>query len=126
MADGVFLAQVFGFDDDVRHSLNHIRKGLFHLPELADAQPEEEGDHDQTEGETRPIDGAGPAQDAPPEAVDDAHHRIQAVEQSPLFRDDAAAKAHRRNVQAELNHKGNDVAKVPVLDIERCYPEAGS
>lgn len=30
--------------------LNHIRKGLFHLPEPADAEPEEEDDHAQTEG----------------------------------------------------------------------------
>jgi hypothetical protein len=37
-------------------SLYQIRKLLLHLPELANAQPEEEGDEGKTESETRPID----------------------------------------------------------------------
>ena len=43
VTDGVFLAEIFGLDDDVGHALNQIGKGLFHFPELAHPEPKEEG-----------------------------------------------------------------------------------
>jgi hypothetical protein len=57
VANDIFLAQIFGLDDDVRHGLYVIREALFHLAKLANAQPQEEGDHRQTKSEAGPSDG---------------------------------------------------------------------
>ena len=128
MADNIFFAEVFSFDDDVGHDcfLNQICKGFFHLPETGYAQPEEEGNDGEAEQEAGQVNGAIAAEDAPAETVDHPHHGIEAVKQSPLFRDDLAAESHRRNIKTELHHKRDDIAEIPVFHIERRNPETGS
>ena len=58
-------------------------------------------------------------QKGPAEAVDDSHHRIQRIQQSPLLRDDAAAESHGRDVHAKLDNEGDDIAEVAIFDIQR-------
>ncbi len=41
-----------------------------------------------------------------------------------MLGDDLAAESHRRNIQAELDQKRDDVAKIPVLDIEGGHPKS--
>ena len=45
-------------------------------------------DDAEAEQEARQIDGACAAEDAPAEAIDDADHRIEAVQKPPLLRHD--------------------------------------
>ena len=47
-ADLVALAQIFDPDGNVTHSLNHIGKGLFHMPEIDQAPDQQEADHQGT------------------------------------------------------------------------------
>ena len=51
-----------------------------------------------------------------------ADHRIEGVQKTPLIRNDTRAEPNRRYVQAQLNNEGNDVAEVPVFDVERGNP----
>ena len=64
------------------------------------------------------------AKDRPAETVDDADHGVEGIEESPFFRNDAARKADRRDIEAKLDDEGNDVAEVAVFDVERGKPEA--
>ena len=52
------------------------------------------------------------------EPVDDSHHGIQGIEEAEAFRNDAALKSDRGDIQAELNDEGDNKAKIPVLDHE--------
>jgi len=58
-------------------------------------------------------------QDTPAKPVDHAHHRVEVVPETVLFRHHVAAESHRRNVQAKLHDEGNDIPEVAVLDIQR-------
>jgi len=40
-----------------------------------------------------------------------------------LLRDDVAAEAHGGDVEAELDDKGDDVAEIPVFDVQSGDPE---
>ena len=71
VADHVFLAQVFGFDDNVAH-LYKVREGLFHLAEPADTEPEETGDNRDAKDKAGQANRACGAEDAPAETIDDA------------------------------------------------------
>jgi len=90
------------------------------------AQPEEKGDNGQTQQEAGQVKGAVAAEDAPPEAVDDTHHGIEAVEEPPFLRDHSAAEADRGDIEPELHHKGDDIAEIPVFDVQGRNPEARS
>jgi len=127
VADGVPFPEIFRFDDDIGHdALDQIGKGFFRFPEAGDAQVEGEGDDDQTEKEAGKVKGAVSAQEAPAEAVDYPHHGIDVVEEAPLFRDDVAAEADRRDIEAELDHEGDDIAEVPVFDVQGGDPQSGA
>jgi hypothetical protein len=101
-----------------------ICKTLLHLPEPADAQPEEEGDEGKAESETGPVDWAITAEYAPAEAVDHPHHRIKAVEEPPLLRDDLTAEADRGDIQAKLHNEGDHIAEISIFHVERSDPQA--
>src|ERR1700742_3449262 len=81
---------------------DHVRKAALDAPEGADAQPQEEGGDGAAEREARPLDRAVASDDAQAEAVEDADHRIEVVDQSPLLRHHRAREADRRDVEAEL------------------------
>src|ERR1039458_5841640 len=80
---------------------DQIRKLFFGVAKTRESQPQKEDDDHETQDEARPIERTLAAQNAPPESVDDADHRVQAVQQTPLLRHNAAAEADRRNVQAD-------------------------
>src|SRR5579864_2034783 len=94
---------------------DHVRKAALDAPEGADAEPQEEGGDGHAEQEARQIDRAVAADDAPAEAVDDADHRIEVVEQPPLFRDDRAGETDRRDIEAELQREGDDKTEVAIF-----------
>ena len=60
MSDQIALREIFDGDDVVGHWLlkhgdsDHIRKALFHFPELADAEPQKNYRNDGARGQTRP------------------------------------------------------------------------
>ncbi len=98
-------------------SSNQIRKALFHFAELPDAEPEEEGGNGEAEAEGGPVDGGLAAEEAPAEAVDDADHGVEGVEEAVLLGDDAGAEADWGDVEAELDDEGDDEPEIAVLDI---------
>ena len=108
------------------HLLYQICKSFFHPAETGDAQPEEESDDSKAEHEAGQINRTVAAEDAPAEAVDDPHHGIEAVKQPPLLRNDLAAESNRRNIKTELHNKGDNIAEIPVFNIECRNPETGS
>src|SRR5438270_4691666 len=59
---------------------------------------------------------------APAETVDDTDHRIERIRKSPLLWNDAGAKPHRRDIEAQLDNEWNDVTEIPVFDVERRDP----
>jgi len=126
VTDQVRLAKVFNFDCDVGHGSDEIREALFHLAELADAKPQEKDDDAPAQDEAGQVKIGFTAEDGPAESVDNAHDRVDRVQQAPLFGHDGGAEAHRRDVQAELDDEGDDVAEVSVLDVERGNPQPRS
>ena len=104
--------------------LYQIGKGFFRFPEAGDAQVKEDGNDDQAEEKAGEVEGAVSAEETPAEAVDNPHHGIEAVEEAPLFRDDVAAEAHGGDVEAELDDEGDDVAEIPIFDVEGGDPES--
>src|SRR5258708_15692870 len=91
--------------------------------EIADAEPKEQGDHSQAQHETRQIERALAAEEAPAEAVDDPDNRVEAVPEAPALRHDCTRKPDRRDVKAELNDEGDDEAEIAILDVERGQEE---
>src|SRR4030095_10295384 len=65
------------------------------------------------------------SEERPAEAVDDADHWIQRIDEPPLWRNYLAQKTHWRDVQAKLDNKRNDEAKVPVPHHQRSGPKSG-
>src|SRR5690349_18182356 len=91
-----------------RLTSNDIGEGTFRGTELADAEPEKQSHDGGADNEPGDVKLAFAAEQAPSEAVDDAHNGVQAVEQSPFFRDHAAGESDRRNVKAKLYNERND------------------
>ena len=60
--------------------LDEIGEGALGTPEIGDAEPEEESDHDKAQQKARQIELALAAQETPAEAIDDADHRIEAYQ----------------------------------------------
>src|SRR5512135_255046 len=81
---------------------DHVREAALDAPEGADAEPQEERGDAETEQEAGQIDRTLAADDAPAEAVDDSDHRIEVVEQSPLFWHDRAWETDGRDIETEL------------------------
>src|ERR1019366_5607420 len=97
-----------------------VRKCAFRFAEVPDAE-RQKGRYDaEAQEEARQIELALAAQQAPAEAVDHAHRRIQAVKHPPFFRDHGARIAHRRNIKAKLQYEGNDIPEGTILYVERC------
>ena len=59
------------------------------------------------------------AQQAIPEAIYNAHHRIQRIQYAPFFIYGSAAITYRADEQPELHYKRNDVPEVSILYIKR-------
>src|SRR5207245_1889083 len=64
---------------------DEIREASFHLPEDAHAEPEHDRGDADAEREAGPVKLAR-AEDAPAEAVDDADHRVERIEEPPFLR----------------------------------------
>src|SRR5579883_2173156 len=105
---------------------DHVRKAALDAAEGADAQPQGESGDGQAEQEARQIDRALAADDAPAEAVDDADHRIEVVEQPPLFGHDRAREPDGRDIETELQCEGDDETEVAILYDDRRRPDRGS
>ena len=103
---------------------DQIGEAFFRLAETADAEPQKKSGNGDAQRETRQIELALAAEDAPAEAVDDADHRIEGIEQPPLLRDDARAEADGRDIEPELHDERNDIAEIAVLDVERGDPQS--
>src|SRR5262249_36769945 len=58
------------------------------------------------------------AENAPAKAVDDADHRIEAIQESPLLRYHRAGEADRRNIHAKLHNERDDVTEIAVFNIQ--------
>src|SRR3981189_3226862 len=93
-------------------SSDQVPKAPLRRGELADAEPKEEDRHCDADPESRQIELALAAQDAPAEPVDDTDHRIERVEQPPILRHDARAESDRRDVEAELDQERNHETEV--------------
>ncbi len=92
---------------------------------MPDAEPQEEVGYGEAEAEGGPVDGGLASEEAPAEAIDDADHGIQRVEEAVLLGDDAGTETDWRNIKPELDDEGDDGAEIPVFDIQRGEPEAG-
>src|SRR5580704_9598304 len=68
---------------------DQVRKSLLKLSELVNPEPDKEGCDNKADRQPWKINGTLPAQDAPAEAVDHRHHRVERIKQSPLLRNDA-------------------------------------
>src|SRR5437868_4670217 len=77
---------------------DQVRKAALDAAEGSDADPQEGRRDREAEREARQIDWAFAAHDAPAEAVDDADHGIEVVQQTPLLGHDRALKADRRDI----------------------------
>src|SRR5438132_10565451 len=102
----------------VERGSDQARKALLHLPEPLDSEPQEKSGHPDAHRQSRHVELALPAQDAPPEPVYDAHHGIKRVQQTPLFGHHIRTKPDRRDIKPELNDKRNDISKIPIFNVE--------
>src|SRR2546430_1712437 len=84
---------------------DQIRKAFLGAPEIRDSKPEKERHDHDAQDESRKIELARAAEDAPAEAVDNADDGIEAVPEAPAFRDHGAREADRRDVEPELDDK---------------------
>src|SRR5258708_36892079 len=75
--------------------------------EIADAEPKEQGDHSQAQHETRQIERALAAEEAPAEAVDGPANRVEAVPKALTLRHACTRTPDRRDGKAELNEVGS-------------------
>src|SRR5437016_9617187 len=114
----ISLFLIFSSDD--------IGKCPFHFAEVPNAGHAEEGGDESRNQESRKLKWDLAAEEGPAEAVDDADHRVERVEQMPFFGDDRAAETDRRNVKTELHDEWDDVTEVAVFDVQRTEPEAGA
>src|SRR5262249_20409867 len=97
---------------------------LFHLPELANAKPEEEGGDGDAQDEPRPVQSTFAAEETPAKPVNHTDHGVEGVEKTPLLRNNTRAESNRRYVEPHLDHEGNDKAEIAILDVERGNPDS--
>src|SRR6516162_2977661 len=109
---------------DRQRRSEEIGKAFFHLPELAAAQPQEKPGDGKAEAEAGQIELAFTAEQAPAKSVDHSDHWIERIKKAPLIRDDAGAETDRRNIESQLHYERNNVAEIPILDVERRDPHA--
>src|ERR1700739_2524981 len=95
-----------------------IGKATFRFSEAVDTEPQKEHGDAAAGRQARHIERALPAEDRPAKAVNDADHRVEGVKQPPLPGHHTRAEPDRRYIQAELHDERNNVAEVPVFDIE--------
>src|SRR5258708_40240245 len=93
------------------------------MPESADTPPKEKRGDAQAGDEARPIERTIAAKQAPTKTVNNSDDGIEAVEQAPLLRHDGAGEANGRDIEAELQQEGNDVAEIAIFDVQRGDPE---
>ena len=105
-------------------SLYHIREASFHSSEIPEPTQTDKYHEEHGEPVPRPVDERRSAGDSPAESFNDPGHGVEGVEHAPLFRNYAATETDRRDIQPELDHERDYVAKVPVLHIECRNPEA--
>ncbi len=110
----------------MRSRLYQIGKTFLHLPKLPHAKPKEEEDHHPAEDEPGPVNRRLATQNGPPKAVDHPHHRVDCVQQPLLVGHHGGAEPHWRDIQAELDDEGDDVAEVAVLHVEGGDPQTGT
>src|SRR6266446_2850707 len=110
MADDVFLAEVFGSDDNVAH-LYKVGEGFLHLAKLTDAEAQEAADRHDAGSKAGPVDGTCTSENAPAETIDHADNRIQAVKQAPFFWDNPAAETDGRDIETKLYEERNHVTE---------------
>src|SRR3984893_12617219 len=80
-----FSTMIAFSDMAAKSRLNEIRETFFALTELTHAEPKEKRGHRNAHQQTRQVQVAMSAQDAPPEPVDDPHHWIERIQQSLLL-----------------------------------------
>src|SRR5262249_24910476 len=93
------------------------------LPEPMDPEPKKKRGHADTHCQARRMKFALPAQDAPAEPINDSHHRIEGIQQTPLLWHHTRTEADRRHVKPELHDERDDIAEVPILDVESSDPQ---
>lgn len=84
----------FELKKDVAASLYHIGKRAFGFAEIPDATCGNQQDKAEGNREAAPVEKDGFAGDGPTEAINDADHRVNGIEQAPFFRDHAAAETY--------------------------------
>src|SRR5215472_2971852 len=107
----------------MRGSLNTVGNSGLHAIEENKAAKKNQ-DHSERGDEEQQAGSMAAAGDGPPEAVNDARHRIEAVKPTPAPRDQRRRIRDWRGEHPELHHKGNDVADVAIKRVERRKPQA--
>src|SRR4030095_7988812 len=95
-------------------------------PEIRDAAKHENYGNGNGHKQAWPVQGVLPPEQGPTETIDAPAHRIQRIEQPPLFGKNSTHKAHRGKVETKLHDEGNDESKIPILDHQRGNPETGA
>src|SRR6266478_130213 len=108
----------------LRVGSHQICKTFFHLPKLANSQPDKESRDTDAQQESGQIKPGLSTQYAPAKPVDHTDHGVQGIKQTPLLWNDVRTIANWRHVQSKLNEERNDVSDVPVLNIQRGEPNA--
>jgi hypothetical protein len=65
------------------------------------------------------------AADRPAEAINDSDDGIQEIKQPPFVRNNVTAEAYRRNEEAELHNKWDDVAEIPEFSLRAVRNKLG-
>src|SRR6516165_3126985 len=97
---------------------------VFHFSELSDAQPQKKPGDSETKNEAGPIEPGVAPEQTPAKSINNADHRIEGIDQTPLVRDNAGTESNRRHIEAQLHNERDNVAKIPILDVERGDPHA--
>ena len=122
VAQGVFLAQVLYYDDG-GHLLHHTRKITLHPAKPQETTCKYAKYQSKRQQIPWPIDQVFSACYSPSETIDYANHRIQCVQEAPLFRHDTAAESDRGHIEPKLHKKRHYITKIAILYIESRYPE---
>src|SRR5262249_49494261 len=104
-------------------SSDQVRKTLLHHSKSTDAEPQKKGRHADTHSHAWRIKFVLSTQDAPAKPINDPHHRIEGIQQTPLLWHHTRTEADRRHVQPKLHDERDDVAEIPILDIETSDPQ---
>src|SRR6266851_5336640 len=101
---------------------DQIREARFGPAEAANAEPQEKRRDREACSETRQIELALPAEDAPAKPVDNPDHRVERIDKPPFLRHNVGAEPDRRDVEAELHDEGNNITEITVFDVKRGDP----